>query len=132
MTTQPSRSPLAALVWGVAIPATLWVCYFAGLILVVPRYKKIFAEFNLRLPDLTIAVIAVTDWAVTYWYVLVLSLPFLLAPDVAVVLLLWRSGRRGLVWVWGGVMIALPLVAGLLVVVAIHLALTNLLEGLSK
>jgi len=132
MTIPPSRSPFPALIGGVAIPAVLWTCFFAGLILVVPSYKKTFADSALRLPDITIAAIAASDWATTYWYVLLLSLPFLIAAEVAVVLLLWRSGRRGLVWPWAGLMIALPLLATTLVVVAIHLALMSILEDLSK
>jgi type II secretory pathway component PulF len=132
MTARPSRTLVADVVLGVVVPAVLWACFFAGLILVVPGYKKNFTDFNLRLPDATLAVIAVADWAVNYWYVLVLSLPVFLAADVAVVVRLQRSGRRGLVGLWEGVMIALPLLAAALVFVAIHLAVTSLLEGLSK
>jgi type IV pilus assembly protein PilC len=132
MTTQPSRTPVAALVWGVAVPFALWVGLCAGLVLVVPGYKKTFAEFGMRLPVATEFAIAVSDWVATYWYVLLLSPPFFVGADVAVILFLWRSGRRGLVWVWGGLMIALPIVATILVIIAISLAMTKLYEGLSK
>jgi type II secretory pathway component PulF len=132
MTTQPSRSPLVALIVGAAVPALLWGCLCVGLVLYVPRYKKIFADFALVLPGATVAVIAVSDWIANYWYVLLLSLPFLFAPDVLIILLLWRRGSSVLGRLWAGLMIVLPLLAAAVVVIALYLPLTKLYEGLSK
>ena len=56
----------------------------------VPQYVKIFKDFNARLPDMTIMVIDLSGLFAKFWYVLV---PGLLAGDVAVMLLLNRSGR---------------------------------------
>jgi type II secretory pathway component PulF len=132
MSTQPPRSPVAALVWGVVVPILLWACLCASLILVVPGYKRMFMDFGMRLPAGAEAVIDVSDWVANYWYILVLSIPFLFAPDVAIVLLLWHSGRRTLVRLWAGLMIALPIVLGVLVAMSICLTWTKLNEGLSK
>lgn len=132
MNTHPSRSPVAALVCGVAVPAVIWTCLVAGLILVVPGYKKTFADLGMQLPADAIVAIEVADWVTTYWYVLLIWLPFLAAADAAVVLLLWRSGRRGLCGLWCGLMIVLALLAVALAVVAIYLPLTRLQEQLSK
>jgi type II secretory pathway component PulF len=132
MTTAPSRWPVAALVWGVAVPAVIWTCLVAGLIFVVPGYKKTFADFGIQVPADTLVALEVTDWVTTYWYVLLIWLPFLAAADAAVVLLLWRSGRRGLCRLWCGLVVALALLAAALTVVAIYLPLTRLQEQLSK
>jgi type IV pilus assembly protein PilC len=132
MTTRPSRPPVADLVIGVAIPALLWAVLLVGLVLVVPRFKRIFMDFGLALPAATQAVIAVSDWAAAYWYVLILSVPFLLAPDVAVVYWLARRPGRALSCLWFVLMIALPLLAMVLVFVAIYLPEAKLLEDLSK
>jgi hypothetical protein len=132
MTTRPSRPPATDLVIGVAIPAFLWACFFVGLVLVVPRFKRIFMDFGMALPAITEAVLAVSDWAASYWYVLILSVPFLLVPAVAVVYGLARLPARLLSWLWFVLMIALPLLAMVLVFVAIYLPLVKLQEGLAK
>jgi type II secretory pathway component PulF len=132
MSTASSRSAVAALVCGVAVPAVVWTCLVAGLILVVPGYKKTFADFGMQLPRDTLVAIEVTDWVTNYWYVLLLWLPFFVVADAAVVLLLWRSGRRGLCGLWCGLMVLLALLAVALAVVAIYLPLMRLLDQLSK
>ncbi len=132
MNTQPSRSPVPVLVAGVVIPTVLWTALLGGLVLVVPGYQKTFADFNMALPAATVAVIAVAHWVANYWYVLLISLPFLLAPDVVIVLLLGQLRSRTPSRLWSGLMIALPLLAAALVVIAIYLPLAKLQEALSK
>jgi type II secretory pathway component PulF len=132
MNTPPARSPVPALVVGVVVPTVLWLILFAGLLLLVPRYQKTFADFNMTLPTATEAVLAAARWVANYWYVLILWLPFFLVPDAAIVVLLWRRPSRGLGRLWSGLMIALPLLGIGLVVLAIYLPLMKLYEGLSK
>jgi type II secretory pathway component PulF len=132
MNNHRSDSMASALIWGVGVPTFLWAIVVVGLIVIVPRYKKTFADFAVALPESTTATIAVSDWASTYWYILLLSLPFLLAPVVVILVLLRQWGRPRLSRLWIGLMIALPLVAGILVAIAIYLPLAKLNEGLSK
>ncbi|MEI7684134.1 MAG: type II secretion system F family protein [Planctomycetota bacterium] len=40
------------------------------LIAIIPKFKKIFADFKLRLPWLTEALVSTSEWFVKYWYVL--------------------------------------------------------------
>jgi type IV pilus assembly protein PilC len=37
---------------------------------IIPKFEKIFKEFNLTLPELTLALMATSRWFVNYWYVL--------------------------------------------------------------
>ncbi|HKI34190.1 MAG TPA: hypothetical protein VKA46_20220 [Gemmataceae bacterium] len=131
MTTQASRSPLAALVCGVAIPAALWAAVFAGLLMVVPRYQKRYQEFGLSLPYNTQVAMEVAAWANTYWYVLLLWLVIFLPSGTAIAVALGRRPTRGLSRLWSGVMIALPLLAAALLVFAIYLAQAKLHAALS-
>ncbi len=129
-TTQQSRPPIAPLVWGVGVPFLLWACLCAGLVFVVPAYKRTFMDFGMRLPAGAEATIAIADWVANYWYVLILSVPFLFAPDVVIVLLLWGSGHRTLGRLWSALMIAMPIVAAVLVAVSIYLPWAKLHEAL--
>jgi type IV pilus assembly protein PilC len=40
------------------------------MIFIIPRFKKIFADFNLQLPFATTALMATSEWFVKYWYLL--------------------------------------------------------------
>jgi len=76
--------------------------------------------------------IRLADWVGTYWYILPLFLPFVLVPDVIIIVHLGRMPSRGPSRLWCGLMIALPLLAAWFVFLAVCLAQTKLQEGLSK
>src|SRR5262249_29495789 len=40
------------------------------MIAIIPKFEKIFKEFNMKLPDLTQALIDTSRWFAQYWYVL--------------------------------------------------------------
>jgi len=40
------------------------------MIYIIPKFKKIFADFGMTLPWLTEKLIQVSDWVATYWYIL--------------------------------------------------------------
>ncbi len=52
----------------VILVAVLILCFI--MIYIIPKFKKIFADFGMKLPWLTEELIAVSDWVATYWYVL--------------------------------------------------------------
>jgi type II secretory pathway component PulF len=76
--------------------AMLMVITFVGY-WIVPKYKAIFAGFDTRLPELTITVIEVMDFAIKYYYLFVL----LVGPAIVVVLRIalqlaaWSAGAIG-------------------------------------
>jgi type IV pilus assembly protein PilC len=37
---------------------------------IIPKFKKIFAGFNTELPDITKLLITISDWVVSYWYLI--------------------------------------------------------------
>ncbi len=106
---------------------------FLSLILWVPRFDKIFKDFNMALPSSTRWVMAISRWLSEGWYILIF-------PAVVLVnlLIVYRlrvspgSRRLGLHWLWFYAVIFLVLLAGGTVLLAIHLPRQKLLEGLSK
>jgi type IV pilus assembly protein PilC len=40
------------------------------MIYIIPKFEKIFKDFNMELPDLTKALIATSQWVSKYWYVI--------------------------------------------------------------
>jgi type IV pilus assembly protein PilC len=40
------------------------------MIFIIPKFEKIFDDFKMKLPDLTLALIKTSRWFVDYWYVL--------------------------------------------------------------
>src|SRR5438477_6531574 len=40
------------------------------MIFIIPKFKKIFSDFKLDLPFLTVVLMATSEWFVTYWYLL--------------------------------------------------------------
>jgi hypothetical protein len=123
MIHRPIRSLFGPLVLGVVVPTVLWAVFLVGLVLVAFDARRRLPNFaDLNLPAGTRAAIAVADWVAVYWYILPLSLPFLLAPNVAVVLWLGRRPHRLLLWLWCGLMIALPLLAAVLAALALYAA----------
>jgi type II secretory pathway component PulF len=132
MNGHPTRSIVSGLVWGAVIPTLLWAALFVGLLIVVPYYRRTFQDFGMQLPAAALFVIKVADWVAAYWYVLPLFLPFVLVPDVIIIVLLSRLPSRIPSRLWSGLMMLLPLLAAALVLIALSLAQTKLQESLSK
>src|ERR1700730_5758978 len=70
------------------VDVSLWLAIPMEMVLVVPKFKRVFDDFALRLPDLTVLVINISRWFVDYWWVAFLPYLALLAGLVAVGLLL--------------------------------------------
>jgi type II secretory pathway component PulF len=132
MTTQPSRPPVSALVWGMAVPVVLWACCFAGLLIVVPRYQKRYQELGLNLPYNTQVAIDAANWVNNYWFVVLIWLLVFLPSGTLIAVALGRRSGRVLTWLWCAFMIVLPLLASALLVFAICLAEARLLEALKQ
>ncbi len=64
------RRVIGAMVYPIAVitVASLILCFI--MIVIIPKFEKIFREFNMTLPELTQGLMAVSHWFATYWYVL--------------------------------------------------------------
>jgi type IV pilus assembly protein PilC len=60
------------------------------MIYIVPKFKKIFADFGTELPQITLLLITMSDWLAAYWYMLV-GIPFILF----IVLKLVKKNKTG-------------------------------------
>lgn len=40
------------------------------MIFIVPQFREIFTEFDLELPPMTEALVSISDWTVSYWYLI--------------------------------------------------------------
>jgi type II secretory pathway component PulF len=133
-TNRPSlMSATAAAAVSVVLHGSLGLVLFIVMVLVVPRYKREFRDFQMQLPSYMELVVAVSDWLVAYGYVVALFTLPLLAVDGGIVFLSWRrQGTRILGILW----IILLIVAWLLIMGVVALGLwlahSKLLEGLSR
>jgi type IV pilus assembly protein PilC len=52
----------------VILVAVLILCFI--MIWIIPKFKRIFMDFGMTLPWLTLQLIAISDWVAQYWYIL--------------------------------------------------------------
>jgi type IV pilus assembly protein PilC len=60
----------AALFYPIAIIAVAFIITAVIMIFVIPAFKQVFTSFGADLPAATLAVMAISDWFVDYWYVI--------------------------------------------------------------
>lgn len=60
----------SALTYPIAVMVVAFVVTAVIMIFVVPQFKKVFASFGADLPAPTLVVMAISDYFVTYWYVI--------------------------------------------------------------
>jgi type IV pilus assembly protein PilC len=64
------RKITGAMVYPVVVIVVAVLILTFIMIWIIPKFEKIFKDFNMRLPDLTLALMAVSRWFSQYWYVL--------------------------------------------------------------
>ena len=103
------------------------------LLSVVPRFKRTFADFGMKLPWVTEILIDISDVVVDFWFLLPLALAPLLVSDFAALYLLRRQEKTR-VWarIWFYSILLLLLAGGGVIAIAIFLPLIELMEGLSR
>lgn len=132
---KPQRSAWPFAISATVIHAVLVFVLFFGLLFWVPRYEKIFKDFNMQLPALTNAVMATSRWFREYWYVVIFHVGLLFAADLWILSRLRRfsrSRRLGQHWLWFIAVVVFLLLAGGTVAGAISTSYAKLMEGLSK
>jgi type IV pilus assembly protein PilC len=71
----PVRVTLPAIImWALGVGTVVTFLLSFMMIFIVPKMKKIFDDFGTDLPNVTESLIGVSDWFLSYWYVLALPL----------------------------------------------------------
>ncbi len=113
--------------------AVLWLAILLYLLMYVPNLKRTFLDFAMRLPEATEWMIAISDWVLSYWYVLPFFLVPLLVADGAVIFLLRRgTGRSWPSWIWFILITLLTLIIMVVLGLASWLPMIKLQEALSR
>jgi type II secretory pathway component PulF len=109
----------------------LWLALPIQLIVTVPKFKRVFDDFGMKLPDLTLVVVDVSMWFVDYWWVIA---PAFLAGLVALVGIgfLCRNRSRRAFWGWFLLTAGPAVLLNLLVLYAVESPYMALMEGLSR
>lgn len=64
------RKVKGAMVYPVVV-ITVAVCILTFIMIkIVPEFEKIFVEFDLELPPMTLMLVSISNWCVTYWYLI--------------------------------------------------------------
>jgi hypothetical protein len=121
------RSPATMIVL-LALHAVCGVIILWLLLRLVPQYMKFFKDFGMRLPDMTLMVIRLSIFFGHFWFVVA---PGLAAADFAIVVLLHRARRTGLLTAWGVLVWLIEMLLIAIVVLAISVPLTSPQFGLS-
>jgi hypothetical protein len=124
--------------WGtiiglVAIHALLLAVLVYGILRIVPRLSRIYADFQMKLPLATEVLFAISDWMVSFSFLVPFGVIGILLLDGAVLVALRRQERtRGLAWLW--FVLILILLAGCVLgaATAILDLWLDLMEGLSR
>jgi type II secretory pathway component PulF len=129
----PIGQAVLVAVVGSAVHALLFLVVDGWMACVVPGYRREFADYAIRLPWITEAVIHVSTWFCNYWYVVALVLPPLLVLDGGVLLLAWlKSGTRILGVLWFLLVAMVPTLFMMIASFSLWLAYNKLLENLSR
>jgi type IV pilus assembly protein PilC len=64
------RKVIGAMVYPTVVILVAVIIVTVIMIWIIPKFKRIFADFQIKLPWMTEKLIAVSDWFATYWYVL--------------------------------------------------------------
>jgi hypothetical protein len=106
----------------VAARAFLWIAWFLGLVLCVPRIESVFRCFNCKLPSTAELLVAATHGEV----------PLALLLTMAFIILDWsvssRLRRTGTMAIWSSLMTLAPLAAIILSALVLSRPMLRLLE----
>lgn len=97
------RKVKGAMIYPIVV-VTVAVCILTFIMIkIVPEFRKIFTEFDLELPPMTEMLVAVSEWCVTYWY-LIPGIPVTIWLSIKLIRK-FRHGRIG----WDQFIIKVPI-----------------------
>jgi type II secretory pathway component PulF len=81
-----ARPSVRPLMWMMAVHAILLAVLFGGLMFVVPRTVRLMEDFDVELPAMSVLVINISNFIVSYWLLLIpLAILILLADGIVYV-----------------------------------------------
>lgn len=112
----------------IGVTCVLWLSLFAANMMVVPMQKKVFDQYGLKLPSITMIVFDISMFANDYWW---LAFPFV-PPLLAVIVLITFKLRHRRTWyaLWTAFLLVPPLVCHILFWISMLLPRLKLAEGL--
>jgi type II secretory pathway component PulF len=126
------RPSLVTTVVVVVAAVLLWILVLGELLFIVPLFEAAFADFHLRVPQVTGAIIACTRWCTKYPYVLPMPLAIITTGVAVSTLLIRHQLRKGVLGAaWCLAMLLLPAVVAFLIWLGCYLPYQKLLEGLA-
>ena len=75
------RKVKGAMIYPVAVILVATAIVGFIMVYIIPKFKKIFEDFGIELPSITIALIDTSDWILNYWYVILLKSGGVMAID---------------------------------------------------
>jgi type II secretory pathway component PulF len=105
------RSALVTAATAVIVHGSLGLALLCGMLWIVPKYKRLFRDYQMELDFFTARIVDIADWCSAYWYVVVLVAFPVLALDGAIVF--WCASRNS-TRVLGGLWIFLWILVWLL------------------
>src|SRR5262249_3785010 len=112
------------------VHALLWLPFLRFLLVGVPSFKKIFSDFNMKLPWFTELLIDISDWFLDFLPVVILLALLLLLAGAVILFFLWRSSRTS--WVWFLLMFLPPFALFSVSWEAMFVPFIQMMEALSK
>jgi hypothetical protein len=102
------RKVKGAMIYPIVV-VTVAVCILTFIMLkIVPEFEKIFEEFDLDLPKMTLMLVAISNWTVKFWY-LIPGIPITIWLSVKLIRK-FRHGRIG----WDQFIIKVPVFGNLI------------------
>lgn len=130
--TTPTAPPSSArrLIVTLLVPVLYLVLLFQ-LVVVVPRYAKVFAQYGLKLPDLTQFCVDASAWVVAQPVFALSATAVVVIASMVVVNRAYRSAQRRRGWVLF-LVYAVPLLAFLVVWLGVAGPHAKLMDGLQR
>jgi len=102
--------PPVGLILAVFLQSILWIAVIILLVKLVPRFIKIFEDFNTELPRISMIVIDASHFLYSYWYVFLPLLILFCVGDFVLSYFLFHRQKHGVLGTfWRIGMFALPI-----------------------
>jgi type II secretory pathway component PulF len=70
LATQMYRKAMTSMAYPLVLIIVFWLIFWFMMVVIVPKFKRIFMDFGVELPDTTLMLLVISDWCVDSWRVL--------------------------------------------------------------